>query len=578
MKKFILSVCLSVSLIIIFAQNNNGILFKVGDDVVTATEFINTFNRNNSIEKATEAEVRDYLDLYINFKLKVRDGFGTQIDTVATFQKELASYRSQSAQSYLVDKEITEHLITEAIERSKFMIRASHILVQCKEDASPKDSLDAYNKIMDIRKKINSGAITFPEAAVLYSEDPSAKDETTSQGKLQRGNKGDLRYFTVFDLIYPFETAAYNTPVGSYSMPIRTRFGYHLIWVQDKQPTVSKINISQILLLDTAAISGNYSAGVKEKLTLIEEAIKKGEDFTALAIEYTDDPTLKKNNGNADPFSPNLRPGDFVKQCIALENNQISKPFASEIGWHVIKLNELEKSEIADDELRYLMISKIQKDSRSTKSIQSLIDKLKKEYVYIETDKNKAFELIINKINVENKFPQTKELLEMPEMSKLKPIASFANETITIQDFIQVLERFQGMEMKKQAKTFLNDQYNNFIKDKILKYEFENLENKYPEYQELIREYHHGMILFEMNNKRVWEESLKDSANIETYFEKNKHNYINSDGKPKQLTEIRSIVLTDYQNDLEREWLAELKSKYPIWINEELLKSIIEKK
>ncbi len=144
-----------------------------------------------------------------------------------------------------MDKEVTEQLIQEAIDRSKQMVRASHILIMVAEDASPKDTLAAYNRALDIRKKLISEALTFPEAAVQLSEDPSARDEVGRNGKIQHGNKGDLGYFTAFDLIYPFETAAYNTPVDGYSMPVRSQFGYHLIWVQDKQPVVAKINISQ---------------------------------------------------------------------------------------------------------------------------------------------------------------------------------------------------------------------------------------------------------------------------------------------------------------------------------------------
>jgi peptidyl-prolyl cis-trans isomerase SurA len=578
MKKTLLFICFTVSLFAICAQNMNDILFKVGDESVTATEFVNTFNKNNSLEKATEKEVRDYLDLYISFKLKVRDGFDTQIDTNSTFQRELASYRQQSAKSYLVDKEVTEHLINEAIERSKQMIRASHILVMCPLDATPKDSLEAYHKIMEIRKKVVSGALTFPEAAVQFSEDPSAKDEIGTNGRVQYGNKGDLGYFSVFDLIYPFETAAYNTPVGSYSMPVRTQFGYHLVWVQDKQPTVSKINISQILLIDTAAHLGNMSPAVKEKLALIEQALKAGEDFEAVAAKYTEDPASKETGGKLEPFSPNRRPGNFIKQSISLKKDQISEPFSSVVGWHIVKLNELTLPETKDDEKRYTMTTRIQRDSRSTKSVESLIEKLKKEYNYSEKGKSAAFNLLIKKLSTETTLLPAADLLAIAGIEKLKPVASFANQTIIIQDFIQYLERFKGAELNNKAGSFLDAKYEVFLKDKMLKYEYDNLENKYPEYKELISEYHQGMILFEMNNERVWSESLKDTVQFEEFYEKIKSNYPDSEGNPKPLAQIRSLVLTDFQNDLEEKWLTQLKEKYPVWINEELFKSIVKNK
>jgi len=578
MKKIFLSICLIAFLIFISAQNRNQILFKVGDDAVTATEFINTFNKNNSLSKATKSELRDYLDLFINFKLKVRDGIDYKIDTSATFQKELASYKVQSAQQYLVDKEVTEKLIQEAIERSKYMVRASHILIMCAADASPKDSLAAYHKILDIRKKITSGEITFPQAAVQFSEDPSARDEVGQGNKIQHGNKGDLGYFSAFDLIYSFETPAYNTPVGSYSMPIRSQFGYHLIWVQDKQPLVSKINISQILLLDTAARFGRISPEVKNKLAIIVDALKNGEDFSTLAEKYTDDPVSKANGGKIEPFAPNRRPGDYVKKAISLQKDQISEAFSTVIGWHIVKLNELVYTEIKDDDAKHTMANKVQRDTRSSKSVDSFIEKLKKEYKFSDKGKEAAISLLLKKLNKENTMPPANELSTIAGIEKLKPMATFANQTISANEFITSLDPFQGIELNNQSKAFLEVQFNNFVKERLIQYEFENLSNKYPEYKELINEYHHGMILFEMNNEIVWSESLKDSVGLELFYEVVKSNYLDPEGNPKPLAEIRSAVLTEYQNKLETEWLNRLRQRYPVWINEELFESILKNK
>jgi len=577
MKKTFLSICLSAFLLVICAQKKNEILFSVGDESITVTEFINTFNRNNSLEKATENEVRDYLNLYINFKLKVKDGLDLQIDTMPIFQRELASYRSQSAKSYLVDKEVTEQLIEEAIARSGQMVRASHILIRCPLDASPKDSLAAYNKILDIRKKIASGSISFPEAAVRFSEDNSAKDEKDSNGRTQYGNKGDLGYFSAFDLIYPFETVAYNTPVGGISMPARTQFGYHLIWVQDKQPLISKISISQILLLDSVAHLGDMSPSVKEKLLHIDEALKTGEDFAALAEKYTQDPASKTKGGLLEPIAYNRPPGDFVKNCISLKKDQISNPFHSVIGWHVVKLHDLIMPEINDDESRHNITAKIQRDSRAAKSIESLLEKLKKEYKFAEKGKKAAFKLLSTEMEGKNSIPPAIELLAIQGVSKLKPIATFANQAITAQEFIRYIDRFHGLEVSVNSENFLENQYNSLLKDRLLKYEFDNLENKYPEYKELVSDYHHGMLLFEMNNLKVWSESLKDSANLESFYETAKLNYLDNEGVPKPLAEIRSLVLTAYQHELEKQWLAQLQEKYPVWINEELFKSLLKK-
>jgi len=578
MKKFILSICCLTFFVVVSAQNYNAVLFKVGNESVTGNEFINTFNKNNSLKTASESELRDYLELFINFKLKVKDGIDYKIDTALTFQRELASYKSQSAQQYLIDREVSEQLIKEAMERSKQMIRASHILIICAADALPKDTLAAYNKIMDIRKKITSKSISFPDAAVRFSEDVSARDEVDKNGKIQFGNKGDLGYFSVFDLIYPFENAAYKTQVGTVSLPVRTQFGYHLVWVQDKQPMVAKINISQILLLDSTARFGNMSSNVKEKLEFIEEAFKNEEKFESIAEKYTDDPLSKQKGGKLEPFAPNRRPGDFIKQCISIENGQITKPFPSVIGWHIIKLNELIVPEVKDEDLRHNITNKIQRDQRSAKSVESLIEKLKKEYKYSDKGKNDALNFILTKLEKEVIMPSSEDLLAMGGVDKLKPVATFANQTVTIKEFIHFLNRFKGDNLNNQAKSLLNAHFNNFIKDVILKYELENLANKYPEYNELVLEYHHGMILFEMTNEKIWNVSLKDSVKIDEYYERMKFDHLDSNGNPKQFADIRSIVLTEYQSDLEKKWIEEIKERYPIWINEELFDLILKNK
>jgi len=577
MKKLLLSACLLVFLSVLSAQNRNEVLFSVGEDKVTTSEFISTFTKNNSLSNATESELRDYLDLFINFKLKVRDGLDAKIDTLPPFKRELASYKSQSAQSYLVDKEVTDKLLQEAIERSKEMVRASHILLMCAPDASPKDSLAVFNKIMDIRKKILANELTFSEAAVLYSEDHSARDEEGQKGRKQFGNKGDLGYFLAFDLIYPFESAAYNTPVGTISMPVRSRFGYHIIWVQDRQPVVSKIDIAQILLLDSAAQFGRISPAVKDKLELIENAIKEGTDFEELAAQYTEDPASKKNNGNVDPFQPNRRPGDFVKVCLSLEKNQISEPFSSIVGWHIVKLHNLEMPEFKPEEQKYTLTTKIQRDTRSNLSVEAFIEKLKKEYRFSDKGKDAMFKLLMKNLSDKKTLPTETELLALQGVSKLKPVATYANQTITSQDFIKYLGRFFDVDLKQPVNTFLDLHYQNFIKENIITYEFENLENKYPEFKELMNEYKYGMILFEMNNERVWSEALKDTVGLENYYEEMKSNYLDDKGVPKPLAEVRPIVLTDFQNKLENDWLNLLRKKYPVWINEELFKSLLKK-
>jgi peptidyl-prolyl cis-trans isomerase SurA len=203
---------------------------------------------------------------------------------------------------------------------------------------------------------------------------------------------------------------------------------------------------------------------------------------------------------------------------------------------------------------------------------------LKKEYRFAEKGKKAAFDLLLKKLNKEQSILSETDLMAIPGINNLKPLATYANQTIPVQNFIQYLGAFQGVDLNNQVQAFLNLQYENFIKETIIKYEFDNLETKYLEYKELISEYHHGMILFEMNNEKVWAQALRDSVELEAFYEEIKFNYLDKEGEPKPLYAIRSAVLTDYQNKLENEWLAILREKYPVWIDEELYKSILKNK
>ncbi|HPB58204.1 MAG TPA: peptidylprolyl isomerase [Bacteroidales bacterium] len=574
MKKHWLFIILFCFVSITYAQKQEPILFQYGKDVVTVKEFVNAYNKNNDISKATEEELQEYLDLYVNFKLKVKQGYEDGIDTSDAFLKELASYRTQSAQQYLIDKEVTKALLEEAISRAQFHVRASHILINCPATAAPADTLAAYKKIMDIRSKIIKGKISFFDAAVEYSDDPSARDTYNEYTKRwQYGNRGELGYFTVFDLIYPFENRAYNTAVGNISMPIRSNFGYHIIYVQDKVPAVSKITAKQIFVTDTLARKGEMSPEVKTKIDEIYRQLKSGKPFGEVAKELSEDQATKDKEGALEPFQANRRPGNFVQQCLKTKQGDFtSEPVSSVLGWHILKIENIEYvNPNTDHSINYIR-NKIGRDQRSHKSKESLVKKLKKEYKYKDKNKKKAFQFLVDNIPA-NYFsnPDTTDLSKLNGIDKLPPLFTYADQVETVADFAAFISRFQGMEFHGDLFYFLNERFPYYVQDKILAYENRNLENKYPEFKELVTEYREGMILFEINTIKVWNEAIRDTVGIMEFYETIKDEY------NKPFDEIKAIIITEYQNELERRWIEELKQKYPVIINEEQFKSIINK-
>lgn len=579
MKRLALSLIAIVATGTLFAQSNNDILLKVGKEKISKGEFVSAYQKNNLISEASEKDLREYLELYANYRMKVQEAESLKMDTSVAFQRELSSYKNQSAQQYLTDAEVTDQLLNEAYERSKYQIRASHILLRCLPTAQPKDTLAAYHKAMQIRNEILNG-LDFGEAAVKYSEDESARDFINPQTKrFHYGNKGDLGYFSVMEMIYPFESGAFNTPLGQVSMPVRTQFGYHLIYVRDKVPAMAKIFVSQIFVQDSLAPKGLARPEIKTKLTDIQSALKNS-SFEEVVEKYSEDVASKNKGGSMDPFTPNRRPGDYVAAAIKLKPGQYSEPVASLLGWHFLRLDSIVYSTV-NDETRFMLKNKLSRDSRSQKSKESLLKKLKAEYKYNE--KGKAAAMKFFKKNLpENYFQSTRVAIDsLKGIEKLKPMCTYADQKITAKEFARFVSRFRGSTLNVPMESFLEQIFQKMVGDRMLQYENTRLIDKYPEYKELVKEFHDGMLLYEINAQKVWNAAIQDTVGLERFYETVKTDYPvdqpNDTLKYKPLPEIRAIIINRYQDVLEQKWVNELKAKYPVEVDEQVFKSILKK-
>ena len=234
-----------------FSQSPDRTLITVADEKVSVDDFLSIYNKNRQVGEELDPKTLDeYLELFINFKLKVKEAESLGMDTLPSFVKELSGYRKQLANPYLVDNEAGENLVKEAYERLKTEIRASHILISVAEDASPSDTLKAYKKTQNIRQEILDGA-NFAQIARAKSDDPSAKD-----------NSGDLGYFSALYMVYPFENAAYTTAKGEISKIIRSRFGYHFLNVTDKRPSRGEVKTAHIMVKYPSPVG---KSSIKEK-------------------------------------------------------------------------------------------------------------------------------------------------------------------------------------------------------------------------------------------------------------------------------------------------------------------------
>lgn len=494
------------------------ILTVAGEDI-TKSEFLNVFQKNNMNNEAIDqASLKEYMELYINFRLKVKEAEEMGLDTVKAFKDELAGYRKQLAQPYLIDDKMNESLLKEAYDRKKEDIRASHLLVKVDRNASPQDTLAAYKKAMALRKRMQKGE-DFGVLAMEFSDDLSARDRE-AEGRKFTGNRGDLGYFTVFDMVYPFETGAYSTPVGEVSMPVRSDFGYHLIKVTDRKPAMGRVQVAHILLKVPENASAADSALIKQKAQDLYQRILGGEDFGRLAEQNSDDKSTSSKSGVLAWFGSNKMIPEFIKAISSMKNlNDITPPFASVYGWHIVKL--LDRKDIGTYENNVTELKQsLTRSDRAKKSEEALIQRIKEEYKFTENAKHLP---ALYKVVSDTIFAAG---WKVPANAKLnKTLFTIGRRSFSQEDFANYMQKNQRKQAKQSIETYVNDKLQSYITTSLLDYEDNMLESKYPDFKALVKEYRDGILLFELTDRKVWSKAVKDTTGLEAFYDKNKNNY-----------------------------------------------------
>lgn len=504
-----------------FAQQKDEVLMTIQNKPVYKSEFENIYKKNNKEVKVTQQALDEYMVLFTNFKLKVTEAEELGMDTVKKFKDELDGYRKQLAKPYLVDNNMNEELVKEAYERLKTEIRASHILIKCDQDALPEDTMKAYKKIMMYRDKIMKGA-DFGAMAMESAREKGTDGKPIGDESALK-NKGDLGYFTSMQMVYPFETACYKTKVGDVTMPVRTKFGYHLIKVVDKRASRGTISVSHIMIAAKADEPEDKHANARKKLEEIVAKIKGGADFAEMAKQQSEDQSSARKGGELPEFGSGRMVPEFEEASFALKNNgDISEIIKTSYGYHIIKRNNLKMLEPYDEKKNELK-QKIQRDSRSFLPRKSFITKLKTKYKYAEPKRKEtlgAFYKVVDTTIFNNDWKMEKAA------ALQKPMFTFANKTYTQQDFTKYLWKNQRKQKKQDVKTYLGQMFDTWVGDELIAYEDTQLENQYPEFKALMKEYRDGILLFDLTDKKVWSKAVKDTAGLRAYYEKNKTTYM----------------------------------------------------
>lgn len=514
--KLVFFICLFSSFTLLSQKKKGAVVMHIDGKPVYESEFKSIYEKNNPNPDYSKEALDEYLDLFVNFKLKVREANNEGYDTIPKLVRELKGYRNQLAKPYLVDKQMSEELIKEAYERLQKEIRASHILLKLPNNPTPEDTLKVYNRIMELRKKIIDGA-DFAEVAKSRngSEDPSVQQ-----------NGGDLGYFTALQMVYPFEEAAYNTKVGEVSMPVRTRFGYHILKVNDVRDARGQMNAAHIMIALGKNPSEQDLKDAEKKINEIYKMLEDGEDFTSLAAKYSDDNSSKMRGGQLPAFGSGTQQRmvpEFEDAAFSLENDgDYSKPFKTQFGYHIVKRLELKPID-SYEKMKPELKAKINKDSRSEKSKAAFINKLKKEYKFKDYSK-KLMDDIIAQVD-SSIFKLDWKKPESSVKSLTKKLFKFDDQTYTGNDFLSYLEENQRRHKSKTIKEWVHNAYNTYVEDEIYQYESDNLEDKYPEFCQLMMEYRDGILLFEITEDKVWAKAMKDTVGLKAFYEEQKEEY-----------------------------------------------------
>ncbi len=631
------------------AQNEDPVLFTVKNNPVNASEFLYIYSKTNR-DKAdfSKASLEEYLDLYTKFKLKVQRAKDMKLDTIPALQKELGGYRKQLADSYLLDKEVTEKLIKESYDRSLKDISVSHIMVALKKNPTPQDTATAYKRILQIKGKLDGGS-DFVKVAKSLSDDKSAST-----------NNGSLGYFTspFPNGFYDFESAAYSLKKGQYSSPVRTPIGYHIIRVDDTRQARGEMEAAHILIR-------HKSQNPKMTIDSIYQLLEGGQKFEDLAEIYSADKKTATKGGYVGFFGISKYEKSFEDAAFGLnKDGAYSTPIKSLAGYHIIKRIS-RKTTPKYDQAKARLKAKIQKDSRFDLAKDAMVNQIKTANGF------KAMGSPISNFGskLDKEFLTYRWKAPTEDMDEI--IFALGEDRYTLGDFTKYLETASRKRMQLARTGTVVDAltilYNDYVTDTALKYEERNLEAKYPDFKALMREYEEGILLFEITKQEVWDKASQDTTGLRNFYNKNKSKYkwgkravvstytlndaahisdkigsfveknspdvvlgkYNKNGKEpvmhkqttvergrnkeidaldwtqgtlskmemdrknkqitfmkveqilepsvKQLSEARGYVVADYQDFLEKQWLAELKKAYKVQTNKKVFKSLIKK-
>jgi len=491
---------------IIYAQKDE-VLFTVNKTPVNVSEFRYIYEKsNNKNADYSEKSLKESLDLYIRFKLKVAKARELRMDTLPSLTTELNSYKQQLADSYLMDKEVNEKLAKQLFDRMKTDVRVAHIFIA----DNHVDSIKALMKVNEIKTRLKNGD-NFEDLVKLYSEDESTKK-----------TGGDLGFLAPMypNGFYPLENLVYSLKKGEVGGPVRTSAGWHFVKILDTRPARGEMEIAQILIRISKTVDDGFA---KARIDSVYEALKKGADFGEMAKKFSDDRNTSAKGGFLGFITIGTYDENFENHVFALtKDGEYTEPFKTALGYHIVK--RISKRDFSDfDAVKKSLMTKVSRNERYGIAKNHLIEKIKKDYHF--TQSTPVYKEYTDSINTDRFYTNN---WTAPKI-KNATIFTLGEQNYTTDQLSQYLadNSRRRVRMNKSVLPIIafKELYDEFISDKAIEYEQGKLDEKYPDYKALTREYEEGFLFFEVTNREIWNKASMDSVGIEKYFNEHRDNY-----------------------------------------------------
>lgn len=604
-------------------------LFTYGKHSVSREEFLRAYNKNNTGNAHTEKAYRDYLDLYIRFKLKVAAGYEARLDTLPTQASELQNFRNQIAEGFMNDDQSLQYLVDEAFARSQKDLRLSYLYFPFKDD----DTSAALQKAKQAWQQLKSGAVM----------------------------GSDLGYITVFTLPYDLETLAYNTPKGSFSAPFRTKSAYTIIAVTDERPAAGRMKAAQILLAFKPDADEAEKTRQGQLADSIYNALQQGASFKEMVAKYSNDNISYQAGGLMPEFGVGKYDAAFESAVFALpKDGDISKPIRTNFGYHIVQ--RIQRVPVNTDknnvDAMTLLKQFVQADARIQTSRNIMVQRILQSTGYKKGAFSEAqLQAYADSAWFGHKMPQ------LPGLNDKTVLFSFPKQNVTAADFAKYLRDVRNVSDLTRNKTMLQ-LFRQYTETSATQYYRNHLELYNKEFAAQLKEFKEGNLLFEVMQQKVWNKAAADTIGLKKYYAANKNKYWwepsadvvlftcsdsliatntraafeknktdwraitqNSDAtaqadsgrfeltqlpasvsshaqagflsepvksandnsvsfvyvirvyqqrSPRNFDDARGFVINDYQNYLEEKWITELKKKYAVTVNEAVFKTLAQ--